>query len=152
MACPPGAAAARGDVPCCWLDGAREARPKNTLRMEAGFDGTRETPVTGTNKSYFGTRLAMKYSRALTDTTDLHGSIEVLENLNDTEDLRINAETALSTTINNHLALKVSYTLNYDRQPQFKVFPNPQGDLGPDLIFTFDTLDSVFSTSLVMKW
>ncbi|HHN75553.1 MAG TPA: DUF481 domain-containing protein [Acidobacteria bacterium] len=144
-------AAVGGGLSLLLIDGG-ESKPKDSLRFEAGFDGTREVPVTGESKSYFGTRMAMKFGRTLTATTDFHGSLEVLENLNDTEDLRVNAETAVSTSINNHLALKVSYTLNYDRQPQIKVFPNPQGDLGPDVVFTFDEVDTVFSTSLVMKW
>lgn len=130
----------------------RQPRHKRSLQFEAGFDATRESPVEGIIRTYVGARVASRLSRELSQTTLFQGSIELLENLEETQDLRINVETTLSTAINSRLALKVSYVVNYDRRPQFTRFANPEPDIGPDLIFYFDEVDAVFSTSFVMKW
>ncbi len=42
---------------------------------------------------------------------------EVLENLSDTEDLRVNTLTALEVSLSAHLSLKTSVTMNYDAVP-----------------------------------
>lgn len=126
------------------------AQPAQFLRVEAGMDGTREVPETGDERTYAGFRAAARHERDLTRTSRLMAGIELLQNLKEGEDYRANAEVSLASTINNWLALKVSCSVKYDHQPQNQLFRNPQ--TGPDLVFTFESTDTVFSTALVMKF
>lgn len=124
--------------------------PSQVLRVEAGLEGTREAPENGDRRSHTGGRLAARHERDITRSARLTAGLELLQNFQDTQDYRANAEVGLASAINNWLALKVAYSLKYDHQPQFQVFPNP-GD-GPGLRFDFDTMDTVFSTALVAKF
>ncbi len=128
----------------------REGNPLGNLRLEAGLDGTREAPVQGATRTYTGARLATGWDRKLGSHASLQAGLEWLENLEDTRDLRINGNVGLEVAITSRLALKTSWELRYDREPQRKLFTNPAG--GPPAVFVYDTTDTVFSTSLLMRF
>lgn len=119
-------------------------------RIEAGLDGTREIPVQGETQSYLGTRLAGQFEREMTPSTRAMGSLELLENLQDTNDFRMNIEAGVAVAINTRLALKTVCSMKYDHQPRVKIFPNPQN--GPPALYEYEPLDRLLSTSLVMKF
>ena len=120
------------------------------LLVEAGLDGTRESPVQGDLRSYLGSRLATSWDRKLGDHSALRAGVEVLENLEDTHDLRVNGSVGLEVAITSKVALKTSCEVRYDREPQQKLFDNPSG--GPPAVFTYRSTDTVFSTSFLLKF
>ena len=44
--------------------------------------------------------------------------VEVLPNLEETDDLRVNTETALVAPLSRRLAIKISYVIRYDKLPE----------------------------------
>ncbi|GEM_PF-1513083 len=127
-----------------------EGSPLGNLRVEAGLDGTRESPVQGDTRTYAGARLATGWDRKLGSHASLRAGLEFLENLEDTHDLRVNGNVGLEVAITSKLALKTSWEVRYDREPQRKLFANPAG--GPPAVFVYDTTDTVFSTSLLVQF
>jgi putative salt-induced outer membrane protein YdiY len=81
------------------------------------------------------------------------------ENLNETEDWRVNMTNWVAINMTGHLALKVSLQWLYDNLPSLKevdLFPptDPGGLLTPigTVLVELDELDSIFTTALVIKY
>ena len=66
----------------------------------------------------------------------------------------MNWTTALTASLTSKLALRVSYALKYDRQPALLLVPPSAGAPPgtPDALFEFDTIDTILSASLVVKF
>ena len=45
-------------------------------------------------------------------------TLEALFNLQDSEDLRVNSETAITAPLSRQIALKASYVVRFDNQPE----------------------------------
>lgn len=81
------------------------------------------------------------------------------ENLNETEDWRVNMTNWVALNMTGHLALKVSLQWLYDNLPSLKevdLFPptDPGGTGTPigTVLVELDELDSIFTTALVIKY
>lgn len=120
---------------------------RHTLVAEVGGDYTDEDRVGAGGAAYAGVQGSVSYERKLTDHSKLNVDAQVLENLEDTEDLRVNSTAALTASLTEALALKVSYTVKFDNQPvQIVVDP----DSGAR--FTFDQTDTRLGVSLVVNF
>ncbi len=122
------------------------------LRFEAGLSAISNNPVNGDTTNDLGARQAARFERDLTESVRLATFLEALENIRDSSDFRAHLDTSVSVTLNHRFALKIGYQVRYDHQPEKKVYTNPSPELGPDLVFFFDTTSTVFSTSLVAKF
>jgi len=122
-----------------------------TLSVEFGFDYTDETQVGGTSDSFAGARAFLGYLYNISKTSTFTEDFTVLENLSDTSDLRARSVSAVTASISQKLALKVTLLLVYDNQPVVAdvqpVFPATQAAQ-----FEYDKLDTIFTATLVVNF
>jgi putative salt-induced outer membrane protein YdiY len=120
---------------------------------EAGLGYLSETPVEGADDSDafpFG-RLFGKYKRSITETSDFSAELELISNLDNTDDHYVNFLVALTARISAKLALKMSYSMAYRGEPIVVLVPGDTPDV-PDAKFELDSLDTILSTSLVIAF
>ena len=69
------------------------------------------------NQSFGSYRAFAKYIRALSPTANVSQDAEYLGNLKESDGYRMNAETALVTSISTHFSLKASHTWKFSNSP-----------------------------------
>ncbi|MBU2575113.1 MAG: DUF481 domain-containing protein [Elusimicrobia bacterium] len=84
---------------------------------EAGGGYIREDRLLSDNQSFGTFRGYAKYIRTLSPSANASQDLEYLGNLKDSKDYRMNAETAIVTTISTHFSLKASYLWKYSNAP-----------------------------------
>lgn len=121
---------------------------------ELGGDYTDEETVDGLSDSYAGARAFAGYNRKFGESSEFASELEVLQNLDDTDDLRAGWINSVTATLTAKLALKVSYAIAYDNQPVIVlVAPDAGAPIGtPDAPFEFDDVDTILSASLVINF
>ena len=88
------------------------------LFAEAGGGYIFEDRLPGSDNQSFGTyRAYAKYIRTLSATANASQDLEYLGNLKESKGYRMNAETALVTSISTHFSLKASRTWKFVNQP-----------------------------------
>ncbi len=125
---------------------------KHELTSEFGANYTSESFVAGTiptSASYAGARGFLGYKRALSETAEFSSTLELLQNLDVTQDLRGIWISSVTASLNARLALKVSYSVFYDKQPVEQVLEAVGFD---PVIYRFDTTDTILSASLVANF
>lgn len=95
-------------------------RPRDLLELEAGLDLVQERSTLGTGEDFVAGRGAVRYTRRFSDADQpyFQQSFELLPNLESTDDFRFNSESALVAPLSRQLALKVSYVIRLDNQPE----------------------------------
>jgi putative salt-induced outer membrane protein len=91
--------------------------PDNQLSAEAGSGYVFEDRSGASNRTFGAYRGYGKYIRALSPTANASQDLEFLGNLNYPAGYRMNAETALVTSISTHFSLKASYQWRYSNSP-----------------------------------
>ncbi len=124
-------------------------REETTLSANVGGDYTQENPVGGDERSFVGAQAEIDFSRQLTENATFDADLELLENLEDTEDLRANLAAAVTTSVSKTFAIKLSYLLKFDNQPVRQLVTAPGV---PDAVFEFDEFDTRFAASLVVNF
>jgi putative salt-induced outer membrane protein YdiY len=102
--------------------------------------------------SFLGARFSWGYLNKLTESTTYENILVVDANLEETSDYRADMINSVAVAINSHLALKVSLQLLYDNEPAFinvDLLPDPPGGTVP---LELDSLDSLFTASLVVNF
>lgn len=98
------------------------AKPVNTerdiVKFEAGIARINQRAITDSISRFFSGRIAGGYKHLFTAASYFEAGMEVLPNLEDAEDLRINGITSLVAPISSHIGLKASYELRWDGLPQ----------------------------------
>lgn len=108
---------------------------RNNLSFELGGDYIWEKYVTDTDDDFGSARGFLKYIFSFTETSQFSQEGEALYNLEDSDDIRMSSITALSASISTNLAMKISYTIKYDRQP----------------VKGFKKIDTILSSALILK-
>jgi putative salt-induced outer membrane protein YdiY len=126
----------------------------HSLIGEAGLDYTDESQVGGGSASFAGAREYAAYERSLSKTSKFTTDLELLENLDETKDVRAKSVTALVATLTARTALKFSYTLLYDNQPvEIAIAPDATAPPAtPSASFKFDKLDTILAASVVVNF
>jgi putative salt-induced outer membrane protein YdiY len=88
----------------------------DTLDGEAGFDYVYEEKEPKA-EAFPVARLYGKYTHKFAERISFLQDLELLENLTDTEDYRVNTLTALEVGLNSRLSFKTAVTVKYDHQP-----------------------------------
>lgn len=91
---------------------------RDSLRMEAAVSMNQERNIADVETNFAATRAALGYKHMFGAAAFFTQLLEALLNMEDTEDLRVNSETALTAPLSRQIALKVSYVVRYDRQPE----------------------------------
>ena len=127
---------------------------ENELRRfvgEAGLGYASEKPVSGDSNEFVRGRLFGRFERKISETSGFETELELLPNLEDTEDFLANFLAAVTASITSKMALRLSYTVTYDNQPIVVVFKGDDPD-EPDGTFEFESADTILSASLVINF
>lgn len=103
--------------------------PRDTLRVETGASLTQQQGVDGVANNFPAARAAAWYKRNFAASAFFLQTLEVIPNLEVTEDYRINSESALVAPLSQRVALKLGYVVRFDNLPEV-------GFLSTDRIFT----------------
>lgn len=87
------------------------------LNVEGGFELTQQDNLDGTSDSFASLRGATSWKHMFTSNAYFFQGIEVLPNLDDGEDYRINSETTIVAPLSSHVAMKASYQVRFDNLP-----------------------------------
>ena len=121
----------------------------HTLKGELGLGYVQEKYVSGADADFAELRAFLGYDRKLGATSKLFAELEVLENLDETSDVRANGLIGVSASLSTRMALAVSYGLKYDAEPATALLSDPGF---PDILFEFDDLDTILKASLVINF
>jgi putative salt-induced outer membrane protein YdiY len=99
------------------------------ISVESGFARIAQANVNGTRDDFFSGRVAGLYHHAFRVAATFDQVVELLPNLKDGQDLRINSTSSLVAPISRHFGLKAGYSVRYDHEPQ-------PGFKSTDAIFT----------------
>jgi putative salt-induced outer membrane protein len=108
------------------------AQPRDGLAVEAGISFIQERSTARVEQNFGAGRGALSYQHNFTESATIGQSLELLANLEDAQDRRLNSETSLTAPISKRIALKAAYLIRYDHQPE----PG------------FQTTDRVFTTGI----
>ncbi len=99
--------------------------------VEGGLSLNRQrgTGLKGKDSDFLGGRAASTYTHQFSKQTAFVQVVEFLPNFRESEDLRVNTETAITAPITSRIGLKLSYVIRYDGLPQ-------DGFLTTDRLFT----------------
>lgn len=126
---------------------------RTDFRSAAAITYTSEdfTVDDGRDGSYVGARLGWDLRHQLFANTTLTHTLIADENLEDTDDLRVDAQLGLQVAMNARLALKLNYRLMWDNQPALAEVPlsGPGGQL--TVRAPYKETDQGFSVSLVFS-
>ena len=91
--------------------------PKHFLAGEAGVNYAREEYADETNRDFAEGRVFGKYEFAFTEKNKFSQSVEFLNDLDNSDNYKVNSVTALTSALNSYLSLKASYEVKYQNQP-----------------------------------
>ncbi len=89
----------------------------NQLDLEAGFQVTQQLNLDSTRENFKSLRAASMWKHTFAPNASFFQSVEVLPNLDNSKDLRVNTETAVIAPLSTHVGLKLSYVIRYDNLP-----------------------------------
>ena len=110
--------------------------------------------VPGIDNTFMGVRVSWNYWHKFGAVTEYVNEFIGDENLEETTDWRLNMINSVTVALSGRLALKVSLQWLYDHQPAFETLPLFDGTGAPTgvtVISELDELDSIFTSSLVLK-
>jgi len=88
------------------------------LEFEGGAGLTQQRSTEGEADSFVSARAASTFRRDLGDASHMQFNVEVLPNLENSEDLRVNSLAELVAPISQQIATKITYAIRFDRDPQ----------------------------------
>jgi len=127
------------------------------LRADLGGTYTFQEDVdsdNGATDGFGGWRVSVDAMRSVSGTAQVNSELVVDNNLEESEDLRVDWLNSLSVSINSALALKTSVQLLWDNQPALVRVPLEEPDgtpVGVDVFTPSDELDTVVTVTLVVR-
>lgn len=109
---------------------------RDTLRIDAGGSYTQQRNIDGSVRQFPAARTAMWYKRGLAPKAYVMQSVELVPNIETSEDYRVNAVASLITPISKSLAVKLEFQWRYDNLPE------------PD----FQNTDRIFTTGIQLSF
>jgi len=92
--------------------------PTDRLEFEAGAGLTQQRSTTNESTSFASARGAGTYRRSFSEASHIQLSSEVLPNLEESEDLRVNSAAELVAPISARIAMKLAYAVRFDNLPE----------------------------------
>jgi putative salt-induced outer membrane protein YdiY len=92
--------------------------PNDQISVEGGLARIAQQNVNGTRDDFLSGRTAGLYHHTFGPNASFDQLVELLPNLMDGRDLRVNSTSALVAAISRHFGLKASYAVRYDHEPQ----------------------------------
>ncbi len=106
------------------------------------------------SEGFVGLRATIEGARALTATTDLESTLVVDENLQNTENFRLDWIASIAVALTEGLAFKTSYQMLFDNAPALSGIPLLDGNgvpTGDQVQIPSQKVDSFVTLSLVIK-
>ena len=129
---------------------------RTSFRGTLGLTYTDEqyTVEDGRDGSFVGARLGWDFSQKLFQNTTFTHTLLLDENLEETDDLRADAQFGLHVAMSSRLGLKVNWRLLWDNQPALAEFPLYVSGVntGVTVFAPYKELDQGFSVSLVFSF
>lgn len=130
---------------------------RSHFKTDYGVTSTEQQDVvdagdgTGT---FLGAQLGIDFRQQIGERAELTLDLAIDENLDTTADLRADLTNALSVSMNEHLALKVSYQLLFDNRPALEVIPLQGASAlpGATVRVPLERLDAIFNAALVVRF
>lgn len=91
----------------------------NEWNLEAGFETTQQRDLVGVNDNFASLRAATLWKHKFSENAHFLQTVEVLPNLDVSEDLRVNTESTLVAPLSTRVGLTISYVVRYDNLPAF---------------------------------
>ena len=91
---------------------------RDTLSVETGLTAQRERNTANVTQSFAAARTAAAFKHRLGATAFVTENLEWVANLKTSSDQRVNSETALTAPLSRQIALRVSYVIRFDNQPE----------------------------------
>ncbi|HEY7698053.1 MAG TPA: DUF481 domain-containing protein [Vicinamibacteria bacterium] len=142
---------AAGGIGNIWYD-----REDFRFRTDYGISVTHQLQTVGDDVTFAGLRLSADLMRKVSPSTTLTHLTIAEENLDETDDFRLDSLTALAVAMNKRLALQVSLKFLFDNVPSFveadllsPITGLPVGILVP---VQADKLDTLFNVALVVNF
>ncbi len=124
--------------------------PTTLFVGELGLGITKESLTNDTGDTFVDIRAALEGRFKITQSTDFDFFVSAADNIQNTKNLRVKFNAAVSVAVSNTLALRVGYLLDYRNDPVVQII---EGDEGvPPVSFTRGKTDSMFLVSLVVKF
>jgi putative salt-induced outer membrane protein len=89
----------------------------NQFNVEGGFELTQQDNLDGTSDNFASLRAASNWKHMFSANAYFFQGVEVLPNLDDSDDYRINSETSIVAPLSARVAMKASYQLRFDNLP-----------------------------------
>jgi putative salt-induced outer membrane protein len=94
------------------------AKDRTTLSFEAGISANQQRSTDGIDDSFTAGRGALLFKQAFATSAYFQQTAEVLPNLQQRSDYRVNSETALVAPLSKAIAFKASYVIKFDNDPE----------------------------------
>jgi len=91
---------------------------RDTLRLDAAITSNQETNLALVQSTFAASRASLAYKHLFGASTAFTELLEWVTSLEDTEDQRLFSETALTAPISKQVALKATYVIRFDNQPE----------------------------------
>jgi putative salt-induced outer membrane protein YdiY len=129
---------------------------RTSFRASAGVTWTHEKDTVQDERktSFVGARLGWDFQQKLFESTTFSHTLVADENLEQTEDLRVDAQFGIQVAMTKGLGLKVNWRLLWDNQPALAEVPLVGAGgipTGLTVVAPYKELDQGFSVSLVLS-
>jgi putative salt-induced outer membrane protein len=94
------------------------AQDRTTLTIEAGGSANQQRDLSGAQTDFAAGRGGILFKQMLGEAAYFQQSGELLQNLREGTDTRINSDSELVAPLSSHIALKAGYVVQFDNQPQ----------------------------------
>lgn len=91
---------------------------RDTLSLEGSVAANQERNTADVERTFGSVRGALAYKHLFGTTAFFTQGLEAVLNMRDSEDLRVNSETAFTAPLSRQIALKASYIVRFDNQPE----------------------------------
>jgi putative salt-induced outer membrane protein YdiY len=91
---------------------------RDELAVEAGGSLNQQRSTAGVRSSFPAARGAARFRHGFSNQAFVQQAVEALPNLEETDDLRLNAETQLVAPLSTQVGLKLSYVIRLDNLPE----------------------------------
>lgn len=92
--------------------------PTDRLEFEGGAGLTQQRSTLGVNSSFASARAAGTYRRSFAESSYAQLTTEVLPNLEESDDLRVNSAAELVAPLSQSIAMKLAYVVRFDNLPE----------------------------------
>jgi putative salt-induced outer membrane protein len=93
-------------------------RTRDHLTVETGLSAVQQTSIVGLQDHFASSRLALVYDHRFAEDAWFRQTAEALLNLEHASDYGFTTESALVAPLSSRIALKVTYVVRYDHQPE----------------------------------